>query len=413
MPDYIINPLGAPFDAVRTVADLGLDALYARLDGSNEPFTGAIAFSAGLSVPDDQAVTFGTDSDWTWEYNSVLGHVQLESSLTGVSIDNYTIFGEFGDTYLPHITGSNVIEVACGPSLIVADRNGTINSRLRVVNTGYNDETTQKYLELLYDSGTDEARMRHTSGDLLIDTLAGDLTLDPSANLVFKNFTGFLQATSGVVSAAAIGTGDLPSTVMLEGENVSLLTNDAGYLTTVDISDDTNLAVSAPITLTDDTVGLDVSASIDWTGDHDFQGALQKDGLEVNAPQNFNGTLSGFLTAGSTLNFDVSIGRSDFRTGRFGLRGQSTVSASNGFVGTFGNIRPGSATGAISTLCIRGAYSSTFYVVSAASRASDDMFGGNIYLRNVYFNGATVRFVFVNGGVSNTSLSGSYNFTVW
>lgn len=46
---------------------------------------------------------------------------------------------------------------------------------------------------------------------------------------------GFVKNdASGVLSGGnSIGTGDLPSTVMLEGENISLLTNDSGYITGV------------------------------------------------------------------------------------------------------------------------------------------------------------------------------------
>lgn len=43
----------------------------------------------------------------------------------------------------------------------------------------------------------------------------------------------------------------------------------------IDISDGTNLAVSSPITLTDDTVGLDYSTNNTWTGDNVFSKNLE------------------------------------------------------------------------------------------------------------------------------------------
>ncbi len=42
----------------------------------------------------------------------------------------------------------------------------------------------------------------------------------------------------------------------------------AGYLTTVDISANTNLAVTAPIVLTGDTLSLNLAAAYSWTGAH-------------------------------------------------------------------------------------------------------------------------------------------------
>lgn len=63
----------------------------------------------------------------------------------------------------------------------------------------------------------------------------GTTTLD-------TGLTGFLQATSGVVSASA----------------------------TIDISDDTNLATDSTLSLTGDTLGIDLSNANTWTGQQTF-----------------------------------------------------------------------------------------------------------------------------------------------
>lgn len=530
MPNYVINPLGAPFDATATIAELGLEALYARLDGSNTPFTGnirvergsvageqvngALALSASFtSDADDQELkgfvtnfTLGNDDDeslgaiahdhtfvfngsselysnnggivagenWDITLNGndhfylsntgfyasrkdityagglnpdvagdenlginkwVLRWLDLQSTGAFVAnqyqfiVDDFALTGPFWlYDYTTAISGGtsrsfrefrgfstpSTLSAAAVNTSITGDVGtsglGWIDFYTRM--TSYGTNITQGvcslYVELDGASG-------HTGGSYGVvidvqgdsgDNLAlwvknGDIQVDAFG-------AGFVQTdANGTFSSAAIGTGDLPSTVMLEGENVSLLTNDAGYLTTVDISDDTNLAVTAPIVLTDDTLSLDL------TDDFNFTGALQKDGDEINAPQVFNGVLTGTINSGFSSTKTVAVGRSDFRGGFGFLRGPQSVSASNGYYALTHNIRPAAATGALSTNQARGSYSSGFYVTSSSSRASDDIFGSNIYLRNVYFNGTDVTFVFFNNGIKSAALTAYYNFVVW
>ena len=78
---------------------------------------------------------------------------------------------------------------------------------------------------------------------------ASPITYNPSTGEFGFDDTGFIQS----------------------GDNISLLTNDSGYLTTVDISADTNLAVSSPIVLTGDTLSFDDTVDFTWTGTHTFQ----------------------------------------------------------------------------------------------------------------------------------------------
>lgn len=86
--------------------------------------------------------------------------------------------------------------------------------------------------------------------------VGGDVEIDGTTyhdgSTYIQTLTGILKATSGLVSTAS---------------GSDLLT----AIGTIDISSNTNLAVSSPITLSGDTVGFDATANFMWTGTHDFQ----------------------------------------------------------------------------------------------------------------------------------------------
>lgn len=84
----------------------------------------------------------------------------------------------------------------------------------------------------------------------------GTTTLD-------TGLTGFLQATSGVVSASA----------------------------TIDISDDTNLATDSTLSLTGDTLGIDLSNANTWTGQQTFDDDLEITGsVEIGSTPAYSQT---------------------------------------------------------------------------------------------------------------------------
>lgn len=61
------------------------------------------------------------------------------------------------------------------------------------------------------------------------------------------------------------------------------LTDDTIGLGTIDISANTNLAVSSPITLTGDTLGFDFSTNNTWTGTNNFTNELRVTGTDTGA----------------------------------------------------------------------------------------------------------------------------------
>ncbi|MDD4984476.1 MAG: hypothetical protein PHQ43_01605, partial [Dehalococcoidales bacterium] len=62
-----------------------------------------------------------------------------------------------------------------------------------------------------------------------------DDNLQATGTIRFSGLTsdGFVKTSGGdgTISVSSLGTGDLPSTVMLEGENISLLNNNSGFIT--------------------------------------------------------------------------------------------------------------------------------------------------------------------------------------
>lgn len=77
--------------------------------------------------------------------------------------------------------------------------------------------------------------------------------LTTSGTTTIQSLTGIIKGSTGVLSAAS---------------SSDLLT----AIGTIDISSNTNLAVSSPITLTGDTVGFDFSTNNTWTGTQRFNG---------------------------------------------------------------------------------------------------------------------------------------------
>lgn len=114
----------------------------------------------------------------------------------------------------------------------------------------------------------------------------------------------------------------------------------AGYLTTVDISADTNLAVTAPIVLTGDTLSLNLAATYGWTGAHTwgsdgsgvdatFFGATSGDKVFIDANGGTGGALRMTIDGAGELVVD---GKSAFGTGTIGgTYGLSLIAAGTTF----------------------------------------------------------------------------------
>lgn len=110
-------------------------------------------------------------------------------------------------------------------------------------------------------NGTDFTIVESPSDDFDISIAAGiarDAELHSEVTIAGEDF---LSLSTQLITANAINPDNLSSAdfgdFTCNGTTCSL---DTAYLTTVDISGDTNLAVTAPITLTGDTIGINQSA---------------------------------------------------------------------------------------------------------------------------------------------------------
>lgn len=290
--EFIINPLGLPFDAVRSTTFL--DATYLRLDASNDPITGQLALNAGAKLLDDQAVTLGTDDDALIRFNSSNNCIELLGIPTGN--DTYGLrIGEFsvaGFTF-PLVTGASAPFIGIDGNLYVVDEGGTADGQVYVVGAGTDFSSTTQYGRFRYISGSHNFLFDATDS---VDTAnfyfdaPGTTTFDTSTVICLDGLsvtgtttldtglTGFLKAASGVVSAASI-----------------------------DISDDTNLAVTSPVTLTGDTLSFDFSVANTFTGLQTFDaGAHFNDNDYLSFGNTFGSADARIYSDGADLCFNTS-----------------------------------------------------------------------------------------------------------
>ncbi len=94
------------------------------------------------------------------------------------------------------------------------------------------------------------------------------------------------------------------STANFTSANISQWSNDANYLTSADISSNTNLSASSGITLTGDALSLDLAYSPTWTGIHTFTKTVTDDGSigDINLTLGADGNVDTV----SALNIDVT-----------------------------------------------------------------------------------------------------------
>jgi len=95
-----------------------------------------------------------------------------------------------------------------------------------------------------------------TAADLLADTLTAGQIADDA-------ITAAELADDAVDTAAILDDAVTADKLDLTDVTLNDFTNDAGFLTTVDISDDTNLAAGTGITLTGDTLSVDLGTTIE------------------------------------------------------------------------------------------------------------------------------------------------------
>src|SRR3990167_7823612 len=152
-----------------------------------------------------------------------------------------------------------------------------------------------------------------TSALLLTDANG---SLDEYAGTTCTNQFVRVLSVLGVATCATVGTADV-----------------AG----LDVSDDTNLAVTSPITLTGDTVGFDFSTSNTWTGANIFNNITRSTTTSATSTNFFSTTASttNLAIGGGTLRIFGTVGTalSDFCTAITGGAGLC-VGSDDGGAGT-------------------------------------------------------------------------------
>lgn len=148
-------------------------------------------------------------------------------------------------------------------------------------------------------------------------TFSGGVNIDGATRLA-TSLTGLLQAYSGSVSAVATSSLNLLVGSFLS-PNVSQWTNDAGYLSTVDISANTNLTAGDALTLTNDDIDFDGGATPSgdlggtWaspsvTDDSHAHTGTTLSGIDISSDTNLSGDTEVVLT-GDALSLGAGVTR--------------------------------------------------------------------------------------------------------
>ncbi|MFA6475805.1 MAG: tail fiber domain-containing protein [Candidatus Paceibacterota bacterium] len=163
-------------------------------------------------------VTAGTYTV-TFKTNSNPGNfiITADSNSSG---DGFTL----DDLSLVEVNSGNVVAnglfTGGGTEGLKIDNNGLV---------GIGTSTPDSELNIFGNNTTFLRVASSTNQNIFVIDSSGNVSL--SGNLTLGNLNGPLQAINGLVSAtSSIGSGYLSGNVMLEGENISLLNNDANYL---------------------------------------------------------------------------------------------------------------------------------------------------------------------------------------
>ena len=195
------------------------------------------------------------------------------------------------------------------------------------------------------------------------------------------------EITDGSITAADLGTDSVDSDEIaadavgdseIDYAAVTLadFTNDANFLTTVDISDDTNLAAGTGATLTGDTISVDLGTTIESAEITDgtiaaadlAADAVVNAAIADNAVTTAEIGTAGLTDANKVLTTDASgdpqwEDRSNFAT--------STLTSANIFVGNGSNVATGVALSGDATIDNTGALSLAADSVDSAEIAAD------------------------------------------
>ncbi len=161
----------------------------------------------------------------------------------------------------------------------------TPDSKLTVVGGTIHSSSTADQLRLTYDLESSKYADFNldSNGDLEIDLSASNSTTTFPDNVRIDGdlrVNGNIQATS-TLDYWFDNTGGITGNSNIV--TVGTITTGVWNGTAIDASDYTNLTVSAPITLTDDDIGLDLTASYSWTGAHDWNTqAIYTGGIRSN-----------------------------------------------------------------------------------------------------------------------------------
>lgn len=167
---------------------------------------------------------------------------------------------------------------------------------LRVTGQGTSNGVQMNASGVLAPIGTgqiDANRFNGSSGALTDDDLSNNsiddlsdvtITSAVAAHILVRN-----SGNTAWVNVALSGDGSIAATGALTVNDDSHA-HTTSTISGLDISDDTNLSVAAPITLTGDQVGFNQSANFDWSARHRFRDA-DSDTLTINVA-GFNATNS-------------------------------------------------------------------------------------------------------------------------
>lgn len=240
---------------------LNQNFIFAPTPETAAPFGGSFEFQGGLGPSGGVSGSFLLTGGAGNGASSIAGNVTLTG---GVNVETG---GTSGSVYLAGGNGSG----------------SNTRGYVRVGSTGASNKFTL--------TNNDTRLSLYIEKNLEVD---GTTWLDGALNVtgtttLATSLTGILKATSGVVATAS--SGDLLSAIG-----------------TIDISSNTNLAVSSPITLTGDTVGFSFATNNVWTGTNQFSNEVTlKDDTKFYIGSNGTGTgsVSLLFNAGSSGNVQL------------------------------------------------------------------------------------------------------------
>jgi hypothetical protein len=304
------------------------------------------------------------------------------------------------------------LDDAIDPTLIDGFSSGSITSNTLTLDS----DDTGGNVDVIFGT-TVNKHLRHTGSqfqlndDLLINA---DITINVGSITSASGAISFgnenLLTTGTFAAGATTITGTMAATTVT-GVNVTSgadpgHTHTGASLGSVDISDDTNLAVTSPIVLTDDTLSLSFSTNNTWTGTFKHQNAadsttafqiLDADGGTSVFNVDTTNERIGIGIDAPTVTFDVA-GNSDEGAYR-AVTTKTGVSyiTGNNFTYTDSSARPWGAV-----------FSAVYEHTGAGTVASSSIFGSSAILN---INGSHNNTFAISGAVNRISLKSNSNYS--